>query len=575
MMPPDNDDLHAQVASRLGLLPDFYGSAALPAGPAAALWAFAKAAYLDIPLPSLLKERLFVHLSRFCEVRYCIVRHVGFLIGAGRPAGDAHVPPLTVQQVMRLLRRPVPVAAQLDRAIREMEARTGPAGLPEPDTADEARLFDALTVLFLAPSQAGRVREGVAKLVGAANLELLTGFLAFVRAAHWWTEMYPQLNYEPDAIACMGRDPALAALMLDGSEAMQAALDRDEHRLAAARLREREADLARVQRIGGVGGIDIDVADGMRAWRSPEYLRLHGLPPDAREETHAQWRARVHPEDRDQAERTLMDALNGESGGYDSEYRIVRPSDGEVRWIHARADIERDADGRAVRLVGAHIDVTESKRMYAAVRESEERQKVLIAELQHRTRNLMGVVRVLADRTARASTSLDDFRARLDDRLAALSRVQGLLSRLDEYDRVTFDELLDTEIAALAADAGRVTRRGPAGVRLRSSTVQTLAMALHELAINAMKYGALAQPSGRLAVQWSLERAGPDGGPWLHVDWRETGVRMPPQAATRMGHGRELIEQALPYQLGARTSCDFGGDGLHCTLSIPVSASTP
>lgn len=125
-------------------------------------------------------------------------------------------------------------------------------------------------------------------------------------------------------------------------------------------------------------------------------------------------------------------------------------------------------------------------------------------------------------------------------------------------------------------NSDRVTLQGPPGVRLRSSTVQTLAMALHELATNAVKYGALGQPSGHLDVNWRVERPGPGGKPWLHVDWRESGVDMPSaEAAPRgTGQGRELIERALPYQLSARTSYTLSSDGVHCTIAIPISAST-
>lgn len=140
-----------------------------------------------------------------------------------------------------------------------------------------------------------------------------------------------------------------------------------------AALRRREADLARVQRIGQVGGVDVDVASGLNSRRSPEYLRIHGLPDEERVESHADWLARLHPEDRDRAEQALLASLEGAAAIYENEYRIVRPSDGEVRWIHARADIDRDADGKPLRLVGAHLDVTEQKRMQAALRESEER----------------------------------------------------------------------------------------------------------------------------------------------------------------------------------------------------------
>lgn len=171
---------------------------------------------------------------------------------------------------------------------------------------------------------------------------------------------------------------------------------------AERKLREREADLARMQRIGEVGGLDIDVANDLTSWRSPEYLRLHGLPPDARKETHAEWLARVHPEDRERAQRILHAALHDPNSNYDNEYRIIRRSDGAVRWIHARADIERDANGKPLRLVGVHVDITNQKRMQESLRESEERQAFLLrlndalrplpnaAEIQDTAMHLLG-----------------------------------------------------------------------------------------------------------------------------------------------------------------------------------------
>jgi two-component sensor histidine kinase len=140
---------------------------------------------------------------------------------------------------------------------------------------------------------------------------------------------------------------------------------------------------------------------------------------------------------------------------------------------------------------------------------------------------------------------------------------------------VTFDELVHAELVAMEGRTDAVTLEGPLGVRLRSSTVHTLAMAIHELATNAMKYGALGQDGGRLAIRWTLEAEGADGRPWLHIDWRESGVSMPPEGAWPMGtgQGRELIERALPYQLGARTTYCLGADGVHCTIAIPVSAT--
>lgn len=152
--------------------------------------------------------------------------------------------------------------------------------------------------------------------------------------------------------------------------------------------------------------------------------------------------------------------------------------------------------------------------------------------------------------------------------------MQGLLSRLkDNVDRVTFDDLIHMELSAVGASSERTTVEGPAGVRLRSSTVQTLAMAIHELATNAVKYGALGRPSGRLSVTWSLDPDEDDGRRWLHINWAESGVDMSAPGSVRRGtgQGRELIEKALPYQLGARTAYSLGAGGVRCIISIPVS----
>ena len=124
--------------------------------------------------------------------------------------------------------------------------------------------------------------------------------------------------------------------------------------LAAEALREREAELARVQQIGRIGGLEVDLRTGFRNRRSPEYLLIHGLPPDAVNETHEDWVRRIHPDDREATEKKFRDAVAGDVREYTVRYRIIRPSDGELRWISVKSTIERDANGKAVRLVGAH-----------------------------------------------------------------------------------------------------------------------------------------------------------------------------------------------------------------------------
>jgi PAS domain S-box-containing protein len=147
--------------------------------------------------------------------------------------------------------------------------------------------------------------------------------------------------------------------------------DIDNQKRALEALQKRETMLAAIQEIGGVAGIDIDIQNSMVGNRTPEYRKLHGLPETTTHETHAQWLARLHPDDRKEAEKTLLDALNGKKDIYSTEYRIIRPYDGQVRWIYAKADIHRNTEGQPVRLLGAHIDITAQKAMEKAVRESE------------------------------------------------------------------------------------------------------------------------------------------------------------------------------------------------------------
>nr|WP_249209978.1 PAS domain S-box protein [Bradyrhizobium manausense] len=142
-------------------------------------------------------------------------------------------------------------------------------------------------------------------------------------------------------------------------------------------LQEREAELARIQRIGKVGGLEIDFREGFKNRRSPEYLLVHGLPPEATDETYEDWVARIHPEDRQRTIKHLFETLKSESGDYADEYRIIRSNDGETRWIRVVAKIERDKDGRALRLVGADFDITDQMLARETLRESEERFRLI------------------------------------------------------------------------------------------------------------------------------------------------------------------------------------------------------
>jgi PAS domain S-box-containing protein len=302
---------------------------------------------------------------------------------------------------------------------------------------------------------------------------------------------------------------------------------------------------------------------GAWTWSSPQWSDYTGY---SREQSVGEgWLQAFHPDDREATRAAWNEAVR--TGNFEVEARIRCAYTQEYRWFQTRALPVRNDRGLIVEWLGTSTDIHQ-------IRELQGRQQILVAELQHRTRNIMAVVRSMSDKTAQASADLPDFKDRFGHRLHALSRVQSLLSRLTESERITFDALIKAELEALGGRAGQVTLSGPHGVRLRSSTVQTLAMALHELATNAVKHGALSQPEAKLEIRWSIRRDNDNDLTLLHIDWNETGVTMSPNVAQRpTGHGRELIERALPYQLDAETSFALHPDGVRCTILLPVPAS--
>jgi two-component system CheB/CheR fusion protein len=296
-------------------------------------------------------------------------------------------------------------------------------------------------------------------------------------------------------------------------------------------------------------------------WASPQWTAFTGQPEI--DSHHLGWRDRVHPDDRQRAQAAWEEAWK--TGSFGAEYRILNAETGAYRWFQTRATPVRSSQGEIMEWVGTSTDIDNLRRL-------QEGQAVLVAELQHRTRNLIAVVQAVASDTLDETGPTEAFHAALTDRLSALSRVQGLLSRA-EAEPITIDALVRLELDALGAGNfhERVTVVGP-NVFLRPSSVQTLALALHELATNARKYGALSHERGHLAVSWREHTMGDEAR--LVLKWTETGLEhspaRPPVAAGNSGYGRELIEKALPHALDARTSYALTASGVQCTIDIAV-----
>ncbi|MGC2076875.1 MAG: histidine kinase, partial [Xanthobacteraceae bacterium] len=173
------------------------------------LWDFAKSAYLDNPIPSLFKERLFVYLSRFCEVRYCIIRHCAFLLGYGHSSGDPGAPLQTIAQVLHLLKMPPPWQQNMEEVFEGLQSVPTMNAWPEPETEAEASLFSAATIVFVEPARSQKARQSLRQALGGRNFEYLGGFLTFVRAAHFWTMLHPEVELEDDALGLLNSNEQL------------------------------------------------------------------------------------------------------------------------------------------------------------------------------------------------------------------------------------------------------------------------------------------------------------------------------------------------------------------------------
>ena len=326
--------------------------------------------------------------------------------------------------------------------------------------------------------------------------------------------------------------------------------------LQMSQLRQRADEAVRAS--VALTGASTDVLYRMNPdWSEMRQLAGAGFLADTTEPD-PDWLLAYIPEpDRPRVTAAIAAAV-GSGTVFELEHRVVR-ADGGVGWTLSRAVPSRDAAGAVVEWFGSASDITARKDGEAKLRRNEAQLRAMVSELQHRTRNLLTIVSAVAEQTAAGSVDIPDFERRFNQRLAALGRVQGLLSREAAPD-ISLRALVALELAAHGAEHA-VDLRGPEVV-LPPAAVQLLALALHELTTNALKHGAL-RHGGTLAVSWVRE------GDGVRVLWTECDVPHTAEA-TAPGFGLQLIRWMLPYELDAETDLVFTPDGLRCSIRIAI-----
>jgi two-component sensor histidine kinase/DNA-binding response OmpR family regulator len=314
------------------------------------------------------------------------------------------------------------------------------------------------------------------------------------------------------------------------------------------RLRRSEERRSLALSAGDMGSWEYDPATDHLEWDTGQH-RIYAIAPEVRHPTRDQILDIVHPDDRDK--HPLAGALAAPGDRYQAEFRIVRP-DGELRWCYGSAAITRDGADNIVRLNGVSVDITDRKR-------AEERQLLLAREVDHRAKNTLAVVLSVLRLTKAKSTP--EFITTVEGRIHALAATHNLLSAT-HWEGADLCRIVEEEMAPYRTNGhDRVSATGPAAM-LQPATAQAVSLALHELATNAAKYGALSTASGRLRLSWMI------GDTALEIEWLETGG--PPAAPpSALGFGLSIVRSSIEAQFRGGVAYDWRPEGLCCRLSIP------
>ncbi len=285
--------------------------------------------------------------------------------------------------------------------------------------------------------------------------------------------------------------------------------DITDQRRAEASLAESERRSRRAQEAGGVGVWERDLHTGTTVW-SDVMWQLFGREPRAGADCETIFRQSLHPDDAarfvERAEASLAD--DGEE--FEVDFRIVLP-DGSVRWLQSIGEVIRDEHRRPIAMSGVNMDITERKRY-------EEHLRTVMAELNHRVKNTVAVIQAIAQQTIRRSNDLPAFAKSFQERLSSIATAHGLLTATD-WEGVALRMIVRTELGPRLAFPKQLAVEGP-DLELRPKQALAMHMAVHELATNATKHGALRDERGRLAIRWKQVRDGAQAG--VELTWEES-----------------------------------------------------
>jgi PAS domain S-box-containing protein len=300
-----------------------------------------------------------------------------------------------------------------------------------------------------------------------------------------------------------------------------------------------------------------NIDDDLLEW-DPAMSTVFGLDPARSPRSAEAFFTLLHSEDVERVREAIRRAVKTR-GTAECEFRVVL-SDGGERWIYDRSRAIVSEEGHSRYMIGACLDITERKQ-------AEERQVLLIHELNHRVKNTLATVQSLAIQTLRSSRNSEAFQANFMSRLMALSATHDILT-LKLWESASIGEILAAELQPYGGiDQNRIEARGDV-VHLKPRQALSLGMALHELATNAAKYGALSSPHGRIRISWSVDQT-QSTEPRLVIRWREEGgpaVKVP----KRRGFGTRLIDRSIAHELGGDIEMKFAPTGLDCTFRVPM-----